>query len=246
MANRKLEATNKENNMLTIKKSKQAWWNPFRSWSDSTTRIMDAKCWWDTPSIVHPAPFAVALLSAILLRTLPSDILSHNDILRGFTDVMSRLVPGITVFANNISSQPVLLVHALNWLFMPYWLWLTFKAWPLFCIRFQPRFGIIRNPRWLNEFKARPEFQRTRKKIFVAVLFLPIFLPLGVWVIWSGFMFVGGPPVLARGLVYENLLQLVFWNWFLIQALVSIIFLAVFMIVMLPIHIRYILTGEIR
>jgi hypothetical protein len=115
-----------------LKKAKITWLNPFRLFAPEMVHLMGSKCWWETPAIVHPLPILVTLLGTILLIYLPEDILSRCPTLKGFTDLMGMLIPGIPAYAENTGSQAVLLVHAMNWVFVPYWLWLTFKVWPVF------------------------------------------------------------------------------------------------------------------
>jgi len=217
---------------------RNSWCNPFRPWSEQMAKLMGAKCWWDTIAILHPLPFGVAIFGAVLLAVLPVDILYRTAILQYFTDFMGWLVPGIPVFAGNAGSQPLLLVHALNWLFVPYWFWLTYRAWPIL--------PIIREKRYIKNIAAMPPEKRTRSHFIFLMLAGSVIFPLALWATWSGFVFIGGPPTLARRLVYENIIQLTFWNWFIPMNFVISIYLTVMYIALLPVLLRMSIFGRIK
>ncbi|MEQ1738788.1 MAG: hypothetical protein ABL884_02690 [Methyloglobulus sp.] len=226
---------------------RNAWLNPFRPFSSRMSQLMGAKRWWDTPAIVHPLPIVVTLLGSVLLNILPDDILSSSPLLLGFTDFMGWLIPGIPTFAENTGSQALLLVHALNWIFVPYWIWITSRAAPLFHVYIRPFFKIIRSQQIIKNFAAMPEYQRSRGRVlFAIILGGPLLFGFGIWCVWSGFIFHGGPPTLARGLIYENLFQLTLWNWLLPQIFVGMIYVLILYIAMLPVYFRYVITGEIK
>ncbi|MCF6251992.1 MAG: hypothetical protein L3J75_12085 [Methylococcaceae bacterium] len=210
--------------------------------------LFDADSWMDSISLLHPYSIAVVLLSTLLFVILPDDILSRSPILKYYTDVMGWLVPGVPAYAENTGSERVLLLHAFNWMFVPYWLWLTLRpcAWPVYLVQFKPEFKITRSPRCIKDYASIPKFNRTRWRTFLIIFLSPFVWGSLIWGIWSGYIFIGGPPMLARGLVYENLFQFTVWNWFLPQTFIGSIYILVLYTAMLPVYIRYFLTGEIK
>jgi hypothetical protein len=222
-----------------------AWWNPFREWSPDMKQLMGARCWWETISIIHPLPIVVAVFSTILMVYLPPNILSSNQVLSEFAKIMIWLVPGVLEYAKNTGSQAVLLTHAINWAFVPYWVFLTFRALPVFNIILLNDFKLVRK-HFDKNFASIPKSQRSRSRIFFLTICGPFALGFGLWGLWIGFIFQGGPPSIAKGFVYESLFQYLAWNWFLPQAFVIFILCIFVFFAMLPISLSYIFTGVIK
>ncbi len=218
---------------------RNAWWNPFRLWSERMIELTGAKCWWDTPAVIHPMPLIVGLLNTLLLIILPENILTQYPVFKYFTEFMCWLVPGIRTFAGNINSEPLLLLHALNWLLVPYWYWLMYRP--------QPILKNIREKRYIQYFREKmPQKQRTRKNAFFVILMTPLVFGVVVWAIWSGFCFEGGPPKIAKGLVYEHLITLSFWNTFLPFSIGVILSLFTCYFAILPLYLQILIFGKIE
>lgn len=86
--------------------------------------------WMRAPFLLNFYPCMGGAAGYVLLLYLPENVLTLHPALKLFTDLMSKLVPGIPAFAGNVQQESVLFVHALSWALIPLWIPL-YQFWRL-------------------------------------------------------------------------------------------------------------------
>ena len=157
--------------------------------------------WQHAPFLLNFYPCLTGIVAYLLLLFLPENVLTLHPSLKLFTDFMSKLVPGIPVFANNVSQESVLLVYAILWAQLPCWIKLYYQP--------------LKVAFFVTEEKMKANLKRAGKEndSLWLVLFMPPLFLLALWGIWSGYPFAGGEPLFARGLIYTNKLTIAFWAY---------------------------------
>jgi hypothetical protein len=155
--------------------------------------------WMRAPFFLNFYPCMTGIAGYLLLLILPENVLTLHPPFKLFTDFMSNLVPGIPVFANNMPQESVLLVYALLWAQLPFWIKLYSQP-----VTFS-----------LTEVKIEENLKRAgrEKDILWVALFTPALILLALWGIWSGYPFTSGEPLFARGLMFTNKLTVAFWMY---------------------------------
>lgn len=173
--------------------------------------------WHHIELLANLYPVSFGVICYFLLIFLPTDIITKHPELKVFVDFMSHFIPSISAFSDNVQYESVKFVYALSWAMLPFWT----PAYPWKTIFSSNNDNVTK----LRILKSK--LKRTLKNRFIA-LFFPFLAILLMWVCWSGYPFLEGPPDLLKPVSFVNnftiaLLIYIFSQGFLLGFWITVI-----------------------
>lgn len=193
--------------------------------------------WQKMPWAANFYPVAFGIVCYFLLVFLPENVLTQYPALKVFTDYMSKLVPAISAFSNNVPQESVRFVYALSWAMLPFWV-------PFYQIK---QIFLLSNQKGLMNLKETNDAGIIKgfKYKFIG-LTSPFLSILVLWVTWSGEVFVGGPPSFAKSITFTNDFYIALWTFVFTQGFLVGIWVTIITIRFYPVIVKFIFSKDYK
>jgi hypothetical protein len=193
--------------------------------------------WRKVPWTANFYPVTFGITCYFLLTFLPENILTLFPKLEIFTDFMSRVVPAISAFSNNVPQESVRFIYALSWAMLPLWI-------PIYRLK---EIFLVTNEKGLKNLKEGIDAGIIGGfKYKLIGLMMPAVSILVLWVTWSGEVFIGGAPAIAKSFTFTNNFFIALWTFVFTQGFLAGIWLTIISIRFYPVIIKFIFSKDYK